>query len=158
MLTSAAPPLKSTWRTVEFSASELSVNCGVAPPLNVAKRCGSWIQFAPTLKSWPRPPMPVTLHEKSSLNCHFVCSVACGVFGLAPDRTPFGKISHGSELLSGMLLLKSAYWNTTSFSFAPPITQLWFTLNELNSFLLVLHADCALRSVAPYGCELLLRP
>ena len=57
-----------------------------------------------------------------------------------------------------MLFLKSAYWNTTSFSFVPPMTQLWLTLNELNSFLLVLHAEGALRSVAPYGCELLLRP
>src|SRR5580765_3792063 len=133
MLTSAAPPLKSTWRTVDVSESELSVSCGVAPPLNVAKRRGSWIQFPPALKSWPMPPMPVMLHEKSSRNCHFVCSVACGVLGLAPERTPFGKSSHGSLLLSGMAFLKSAYWTTTSFSFEPPLTQLWLTLNELNS-------------------------
>src|SRR5688500_18166336 len=97
--------------------------------------------------------MPVTLHEKSSRNCHFFCSVVCGVLGLAPVRTPFGKISHGSLLLSGMWLPKSAYWKMNSFSFEPPSTQLWFTLIELNVFSLVLQADGAFRRVAPYGCE-----
>jgi hypothetical protein len=64
------------------------------------------------------------VQEKSLRNCHFFCSVVCGVFGLAPRRTPFGKISHGSLLLSGMWLRKSAYWNTNSFSFDPCSTQL----------------------------------
>ena len=102
--------------------------------------------------------MPVTLQEKSSRNCHFVCSVVCGVFGLAPPVTPFGKISHGSVLLGGMSFPKSAYWKMNSFSVEPPSTQLWFTLIELKVFWLVLHADGAVRRPAPYGCELLLRP
>ena len=37
--------------------------------------------------------MPVTDHEKSSRNCHLVCSVFWGVFGFAPIATVFGKSS-----------------------------------------------------------------
>ena len=54
--------------------------------------------------------MPVTLQEKSSRNCHFVCSVSCGVSGFAPIATPLGNTSSGSGLLSGIAFLKLANW------------------------------------------------
>ena len=39
-------------------------------------------KFTPALKLWPRPPQRLTLHEKSSRNCHLSWSVFCGVFTL----------------------------------------------------------------------------
>ena len=74
------------------------------------------------------------------------------------SRRRWGRARSGSGLLSGIAFLKLANWITTSFSFAPPSTQLWFTLIELNVFSLVLQKLGALRSAAAYGCELLLRP
>ncbi len=102
--------------------------------------------------------MPVTLHEKSSRNCHFVCSVACGVFGLAPIATVLGNSSYGSELLSPIPFAKFAYWKMNSFSRDPPSTQLWFALIELNVFVLVLQELGTNRRPAPYGCVFVFRP
>src|SRR5258708_296446 len=121
-------------------------------------RCGSLMKLAPTLKSWPRPPLPVTCHEKSSRNWNFRCSVVCGVLPLAPIETPFGNVSLGAELRDAMVLLKSAYWKMNSFNFDPPITQLWFRLIELTLFFLSPHLSQSLFRAAPYGCELLLKP
>ena len=45
-----------------------------------------------------------------------------------------------------------------SFSFDPPITQLWFRLIELNLFVLSPQLSNVLFGAALYGCELLLRP
>ena len=56
--------------------------------------------------------------------------------GALADGTPFGKIWYGSVLAAPMWLRKSAYWKMNSFSFAPPSTQLWFRLIELNVFAL----------------------
>ena len=100
-------------------------------------RRGSLMKLTPALKSWPMPPMPVTCHEKSSRNCHFFCSVVCGVFGLWPDGDAVREqLVRVAGCRAVMLLAKSAYWKMNSFSFVPPITQLWLTLIELNSFLL----------------------
>src|SRR5688572_23667705 len=95
---------------------------------------GWLMKFTPDLKSWPRPPMPDTLHEKSLRNCHFFCCVCCGVLVFCPMETPFGKVICGSRLFAVIALAKSAYWKMNSFSFDPPRTRLWFTLIELNVF------------------------
>src|SRR5437867_3947620 len=116
------------------------------------------MKFAPTLKSWPRPPWPVMCQEKSSRNWYFFCSVVCGVLPLAPMLTLFGKLSAGAELREAMLLLKSAYWKMNSFSFEPPMTQLWFRLIELSVLTLSPQLSNVLWGPAPYGAELLLRP
>src|SRR5687768_4807108 len=97
------------------------------------------MKVTPVLKSWPIPPMPVTLQEKSSRNCHLVCSVFCGVFGLAPAETWFGNNSNGAVLLTGIEFLKFENWKMNSFSFDPPSTQLWFAFSELKEFRLVLQ-------------------
>src|SRR3990170_5512564 len=96
------------------------------------KSRGSLMKLTPALKPWLRPPSPDALHEKSFRNCHFCCCVCCGVLVFWPMLTPLGKEICGSRLLAVMALANSAYWNTISFSFDPPITKLWFTLNELN--------------------------
>ena len=72
------------------------------------------------------------LHEKSSRNCHFFCCVVCGVLMFCPIVTPLGKVMFGSRLFAVIALAKSAYWKMNSFSFAPPSTQLWLQLIELN--------------------------
>ena len=116
------------------------------------------MKFAPTLKSWPIPPWPVTCHEKSSRNWYFFCSVVCGVLPFAPMVRPIGKLSFGAELRAAMLLRKSAYWKMNSFRRAPLTTQLWFRLIELNLFVLSPQLSNVLLRAALYGCELLLRP
>src|SRR5688572_7251605 len=92
--------------------------------------------FTPALKSWPRPPMPVTCQEKSSRNCHFFCCVCCGVLPFCPMNTEFGNDCDGSRLLAVIAFAKSAYWKMNSFSPLPPTTQLWLALIELNSLVL----------------------
>jgi hypothetical protein len=72
------------------------------PELNVMNRRGSLMKLTPVLKSCPRPPIPETLHEKSSRNCHFFCSVVCGVLGLCPTLTEFWNNSYGSWLFAPM--------------------------------------------------------
>ena len=135
------------------------MSCGAAPPLNVANSrrlvdpVHARLEVVPETSHAGDAPGEVVRGTATSS-----AAVVCGVFGLAPLRTPFGKISHGSSLLSGMWLPKSAYWKMNSFSFEPLSIQLWFTLIELNVFSLVLHAEGALRSVAPYGWEFVLRP
>src|SRR5829696_7423297 len=119
---------------------------------------GSLMKLAPVLKSWPRPPMPATFHEKSLRNCHFFCCVCCGVFGFCPTVTPFGKIWYGSRLFAVIALLKSAYWKMNSLSRDPPSTQLWLTLMELKLFLLSPQLLTGAVGPAPYGCELVFRP
>src|SRR6185295_7718696 len=128
------------------------------PVLKVMNSRGSLMKLTPTLKSWPRPPMPVWCHEKSSRNWYFFCSVVCGVLPLAPMVTPFGNVSFGADDREVMLLAKSATWKMNSFSFDPPITQLWLTLNEFSLLVLSPQLSSVLLTAAPYGCELLLRP
>src|SRR5262245_20314469 len=95
------------------------------------------MKFTPALKSCQRPPIPAMCHEKSPRNCHLCCCVACGVFVFWPIVTRFGNVCCGSRLLAEIAFAKSAYWKMNSFSFAPPSTQLWLRLNELNLFVLV---------------------
>src|SRR6185436_19435124 len=104
--------------------------------LKVMNRRGSLMKLTPTLKSWPRPPMPVLCHEKSSRNWYFFCCVVCGVLMLAPMVTPFGKVSFGADEREVIWLLKSATWKMNSFSFDPPSTQLWLMLNEFSLLVL----------------------
>ena len=56
------------------------------------------------------------------------------------------------------MLPKSAYWKMNSFSFDPPITQLWFRLIELYLFVLSPQLSKVLLGAALYGCELVSRP
>src|SRR4051812_6393799 len=128
------------------------------PVLKVMNRRGSLMKFTPTLKSWPRPPMPATCHEKSSRNWYFFWAVLCGVLGFCPTVTPLGNDSNPLSLRAAMWLSKSAYWNTNSFSFAPPSDQLWFALNELNLLALSPQLSGVASGVAPYGCEFWFRP
>ena len=72
--------------------------------------------------------------------------------------TPFGKVSCGAPVRDATWLAKSAYWNTISFSFDPPSTQLWFRLIELNVFALSPQLELMRRWFAPYTCELVFRP
>src|SRR5262249_29247910 len=106
------------------------------------------------------PPQPVRCQEKSSRNWYFFCSVVCGVLPLAPVVTLFENVSlvqlTASVQREAMLLRKSAYWKMNSFSFAPPSTQLWFTLIELNLFSLSPQLSNVDRRAAPYGCVFLL--
>src|SRR6185369_14241235 len=135
-----APALPSLTVTSEIGPLTSLVVCVLKvaplPVLNVMKRCGSLMKLTPTLKSWPRPPPPLLFHEKSSRNWNLRCSVVCGVLPLAPIVTPLGKLSLGAELREAMVLPKSANWKMNSFSFDPPITQLWFRLIELYLFVL----------------------
>src|ERR1700704_5225179 len=120
-------------------------------------RRGSCSQFTPALKLCARP-RPAAVQLTSSRNCHFVCSVDWGAFGLAPEVTPFGNWRYGRLLLPGITFLNVATWKMNSFSFDRPITQLSFALIELKSLVLVDHVDGAARSAGPFGCELLSRP
>ena len=45
-----------------------------------------------------------------------------------------------------------------SFSFDPPSTQLWFTLIELNVFVLSPQLSGTARVPTPYTCEFVFRP
>src|SRR6266536_4850225 len=97
---SAEPPFFDT----EDNGPLMSlVRCAYANPpvatLNVTNKRGSLMKFTPALKSWPRPPLPVTCQEKSSRNCHFSCSVRCGEFWFCPIATLFGNTCRGSTLL-----------------------------------------------------------
>src|SRR5437763_1377649 len=121
------------------------------------KRCGSWIQLPPAFTVCARP-NPFFVQLTSSLSCHFLCSVDCGAFWLAPDVTPFGKISDGRLLLPGMTFLNVEYWKTNSLTVERPITRLSFALTELNVFVLVAHDEGAARSPAPFGDEFVSRP
>ena len=102
--------------------------------------------------------MPEACHEKSSRIWYFFCSVVCGVLPLAPVTTPFGKLSFGADERDRIVLPKSAYWKMNSFSFDPPITQLWFTLKEFSVFALSPQLSYVLLTAALYGCEFVLRP
>jgi hypothetical protein len=75
-------------------------------------------------------------HEKSSRNWYFFCAVLCGVFTFCPVVTPLGNDSNALLLRAEMWLSKSAYWNTNSLNLEPDSERLWFTLTELNLFLL----------------------
>ena len=93
MLAAASPSLSVTVEMAPFTSSVRCVFCTTPlPVLNVMNSRGSLMKLTPVLTSWPMPPMPETCHEKSSRNCHFFCSVVCGVFGLWPIETPFGKL------------------------------------------------------------------
>ena len=97
--------------------------------------------------------------EKSFWNCHFFCSVVCGVFGFCADADLFGKIMYGSWLFAPIGCAKSAYWKMNSFNFDPPSTQLWFTLIELKRvFARAPPVRWRVSGAAPYGCELVFRP
>src|SRR5215831_17610250 len=109
------------------------------------------MKFTPVLKSWPRPPMPVLCHEKSSRNWNLCCSVVCGVLPLAPMLTPFGNDSAGAELRDAMLFANVANWKMNSFSFDPASTQLWFRLIEFSLFVLSPQLSNVLVGLAPYG-------
>src|SRR5436190_14998830 len=122
------------------------------------KRRGSLMKLAPTLRSWPRPPLPTTCQEKSSRNCHFFCCVCCGVFTFWPTVTRFGNDCCRSVLFAVIAFAKSAYWKMNSFSLAPPTTQLWFRLIELNLFVLVPQLFCGVVDETAYGCEFWLYP
>src|SRR3954467_6179856 len=100
--------------------------------------------------------MPAACHEKSSRNWYFFCCVACGVLTLWPTDTPLGKLCDGSRLFAEIALAKSAYWKMNSFSFAPPSTQLWFMLIELNLLVLTPHPFGGTFGSAPYGWFFLL--
>src|SRR5215203_865307 len=116
------------------------------------------MKLAPTLKSWPRPPMPAMCHEKSLRNWYFFCCVACGVLTLWPMDTLFGTVCDGSRLFAVIALSKSAYWKMNSFSFAPPSTVLWFALIELNLLVLSPQPFGGTRGSTPYGWLFLLYP
>ena len=122
------------------------------------KSRGSLMKFKPAFMSWPTPPLPVRCHEKSSRNCHFFCSVVCGVFGLWPICTPLGNWRNGSWLRAVMLLAKSAYWKMNSFSMLLPITQFSLRLIELNSLVESPQLLGARLAAALYGWLFSFRP
>ena len=93
--------------------------------------------------------MPAACQEKSSRNWYFFCAVLCGELTFCPVVTPLGNDSYGVSLRAEMWLSKSAYWNTNSFSFEPRSDALWFTLIELNLFLLSPQLSAVALGVAP---------
>ena len=141
MLTSAAPPLIETC----VNGPVQVVRChrvgvfGDCPLLNVMNRCGSWMKLTPALKSWPRPPIPPMLQEKSLRNCHFFCCGLLRCVGVLRRCSRRSGRSVRIQAVGADRVAKSAYWKMNSFNFDPPSTQLWFTLIELKEFSLVPH-------------------
>src|SRR3954453_15952422 len=157
-----AAALPSLTDTVEIGPCRSLVMCVLKtaplPVLKVMNRRGSLTKLTPTLRSCPRPPPPLLCQEKSSRNWNFRCCVVCGVLTLAPIDRPFGKVSLGALERDRIWLPKSANWKMNSFSFDPPITQLWFTLIELYRFALSPQLLKVLLGAALYGCEFVSRP
>ena len=130
MFSSVLPPMTRIEVTGPLRSLAPIVKMPLVPWPTDTNRCGSWIKLTPAFISWPRPPRPVLVQEKSSRNCHLRCSVPWGASGLVPAVTPLGNRKCGPVSVAGISFTKSENWKTNSLSAEPPATQLWFTLSE----------------------------
>jgi hypothetical protein len=92
MFAAESPSFSCTFETGPFTSLVRCVYWMTPlPVLKVMKRRGSLMKLPPALRSWPRPPLPATCHEKSSRNWYFFWAVDCGVLMFWPTVTPLGK-------------------------------------------------------------------
>ena len=120
------------------------------PVLNVMNRRGSLMKFTPALKSWPRPPFPAMCQEKSSRNWYFFCAVRLRRVGVLAGGDAVGerlvrRLAVRRDVVVEVRVLEDELVQLAS----PPATQLWFTLIELNLFLLSPQLSGVASGVAP---------